>query len=68
MFGRRFGAPCIGDINSDGRVAVDELIRGTLVALAELPIADGAAFDRNGDGSLTIDELVAGVDNSVDGC
>jgi hypothetical protein len=68
VFGQAFAAPCLGDVDQNGRVSVDELIRGVLVALDQLPAAEGAAFDRNGDGDLTIDELVAGVGSSVNGC
>ena len=68
VFGQRFAAPCIGDIDFNGRVSIDELIRGTLAALDQVPVGDAAAFDPDGNGEVAIDELVTGVGSSVNGC
>jgi hypothetical protein len=59
---------CTGDCNDDGRVAIDELVRGVTIALGIAPLDGCAIFDRNANGRLTVDELVAAVDNALNGC
>jgi len=56
---------CVGDCNGDGRVAINELVRGVGGALG----GEGcAAFDRNTDGMIAIAELVAAVNAAMSGC
>lgn len=64
----RAGAACPGDCNGDGRVAVDELVRGVAIALGAAPLASCIAIDRNRDGTVMIDELVGAVRAALDGC
>ncbi len=59
---------CVGDCDHDGKVSVDELIRGIYIALDILPLSDCEAFDRGGDGVVTIDDLVQAIDGSINGC
>lgn len=61
-------SPCTGDCNGDGRVSIDELVRGVNMALGGLPLDSCPAFDGDGSGSITIDELVRGVNNALNGC
>lgn len=58
---------CVGDCNRDGRVTVDELVRGVNLALGA-PTAECPTFDRNADGLVTIDELVGAVNSALNGC
>jgi hypothetical protein len=61
-------AQCIGDCNGDGQVTVDELIRGTNIALGNAPLENCPSFDRNMDGQVTVDEILAAVDAALEGC
>lgn len=64
----RTPTPCAGDCNGDGRVTVDELIRGVHVSLRTLPVDVCTAFDPSGDGMVSLPELVAAVSHSLGGC
>ena len=55
------GAQCAGDCNSDGTVAINELISGVNIALGSAPVASCPSFDINGDGTVAINELIAAV-------
>jgi cysteine-rich repeat protein len=59
---------CPGDCGGDGRVTVDELVRGVRIALGDDSVASCAAFDADESGTVTIDELVRGVRAALDGC
>jgi hypothetical protein len=71
VFAQRYTAPvggCTGDCNGDGRVTVDELIRGIRIGLLiDLP-DDCPAMDGNRDGNVAINELVQAVNNALQGC
>jgi cysteine-rich repeat protein len=54
-------AGCIGDCTGDGRVTVDELVRGVNILLEAQPLDTCPAFDPNQSGTVTVDELVAAV-------
>jgi hypothetical protein len=54
-------AGCIGDCSGDGRVTVNELVRGVNILLEAQPLDSCPVFDRNGSGTVTVDELVAAV-------
>lgn len=60
--------PCIGDCNHDGKVTVDELIRGVNIALGNLPLDQCPEFDCNGSGDATVDCLVGAVNSFLHGC
>lgn len=64
---RPIGA-CVGDCNGDGRVTVDEIVRGVKMALNELVIEPGCGFDRDGNDAITVDELVVGITSLLRGC
>jgi hypothetical protein len=65
----RIGAAlCAGDCNADGRVAINELIRGVNIALGRAAIAECPSFDANLDGRVTIGELIRAVNNALNGC
>jgi hypothetical protein len=55
----------VGDCNRDGRVSIDELIRGVNIALGRQPVSQCTPFDRVPDGRVTVAELVRGVSNSL---
>jgi len=60
--------PCTGDCNRDGKITVDELVRGVNIFLALAPAGDCPLFDSDGDGRMSIAELTAAVANSLLGC
>lgn len=51
----------IGDCNDDGKVTIDELIRGVHIALGRLPLAGCPGLDLDTDGAVAVDELVRAV-------
>jgi hypothetical protein len=63
---------CVGDVNGDGRVTVEELIRCIpRPCFTCLPGENDVclrAFDASGDGTITIDEFVRAVNNALVGC
>lgn len=59
---------CAGDCDGNGRVSVDELVRGVCIALGQDPLSGCRAFDQDGDGSVAINELIAAVNRSLEGC
>ncbi len=59
---------CGGDCDDDGRITVDEITRGVLIALGNGSLAACSAMDTNGDGAVTIDDLVAATANLLKGC
>ena len=61
-------APCTGDCDGDGMVAINELVIGVNIALGNLPIAECPRFDANGDTAVTIPELIQAVANTLNGC
>lgn len=60
--------PCAGDVDSDGRVSIAELIIGVRVALGIIPLEEAAAFDTDGDANVSIGELIMAVQASLRGC
>lgn len=61
-------AHCTADCNSDGRVAVNELIRSVNINLGIANLSTCLRADRDGSGTVTIEELVAAVGRGLDGC
>jgi hypothetical protein len=71
---------CFGDCNVDGRVTVDELLTGTMIALGNLPVSACPAFDCTSDcgpgparntplaGRVTIRCLLRAVHHALNGC
>lgn len=59
---------CPGDCNSDGRVSIDELMRGTNIALEHASLETCRAFDRDLDQRLGVEELVGAVHAALVGC
>jgi len=63
---RSLGGPVlVGDCDRNGRVAIDELIRGVSIALGTAPVSECTPFDRVADGRVTVNELVRGVGNAL---
>jgi len=62
-----FRTRCVGDCGHDGKVTVDELVRGVNLALGT-PTGECSAFDRNADGLVTVNELVRAVNSALYGC
>lgn len=59
---------CVGDCDGDGRVTVDELIKGVNIALGAAPLTTCPAFDANDSQTVTVDELVTAVNLALNGC
>jgi len=60
---------CTGDCNTDGAVAIDELLLGVNIALGNAPVLTTcAAMDANQSGSVEITEVIAAVNHALDGC
>ena len=59
---------CIGDCDGDGRVTVDELVKGVNIALATAGLELCPAFDADNSATVTVDELVKAVNNALNGC
>jgi hypothetical protein len=59
---------CTGDCSADGVVTVDELIRGTNIALGTVGVSNCSVFDTDGDQHVTIDELLVAVNHALNGC
>jgi len=55
----------VGDCDGDGRVAVDELVKGVNIALGTASLQTCPAFDSNGDRLVTIDELQQAVNRAL---
>jgi hypothetical protein len=55
------GSSLVGDCNRDGRVTIDELLRGVSIALGISPVQECTPFDAITDGRVTVDELVRGI-------
>lgn len=62
------GARCVGDCNGDGVVTVDEVLRGTNIALGTQPLSSCAIFDADESGAVEVDELIAAVNFALTGC
>jgi DNA-binding beta-propeller fold protein YncE len=61
-------ALCPGDCNGDGRVAINELVRGVTIAAGETAYSLCRPLDVNGDGQVSVDELVGAVGNALAEC
>jgi hypothetical protein len=59
---------CLGDCDSGGAVAVNELVQMVNIALGNADISTCLAGDANSDGEITVNEIVAGVNNALNGC
>ena len=59
---------CAGDCSGDGIVTVDELVRGTSIALGISAATTCSRIDFNGDGRVTVEELVRAVQHALNGC
>jgi hypothetical protein len=58
----------VGDCDHDGKVAVDELVKGVNIGLAIAGLDLCPLFNCNGDGHVTVDCLVKAVNNALNGC
>lgn len=64
---RTIGGPVlVGDCNRDGRVVINEIVRGVNIALEQAPVSECTPFDRVANGRVTVDELVRGVRNALE--
>jgi hypothetical protein len=61
-------AQCVGDCDGNGRVAVNELVLGTNIALERAQLSQCPVFDMSGNGSVEVNELVLGVNNALREC
>jgi len=60
--------PCIGDCDGNGRITVEELVKGVNIALALLPLDQCPSFDFDHDTHVSVDELVKAVNAALNGC
>lgn len=68
LFGPAVAVACMGDCDGDGRVLVDEIVRGVTVALGGTGLEECGAYDRNLDAAVTVDELLVAVSAALTGC
>lgn len=61
------GSPCPGDCNGNGRVTIEELVRGVHAAVGQ-PAKGCPGLDASGDGVTAVNEVVAAVGRALDGC
>ena len=61
-------APCAGDCDGDGAVAINELVTGVGIALGGQPLAACASADQDGNGQVAINELIAAVNHALGAC
>ena len=59
---------CHGDCDENGRVSIDELVRGLRIALGGAPAEDCGAFDADGNGRVSLDEVVRAVADALRRC
>lgn len=59
---------CFGDCDSDGHVAVDEIVYGVGIALGTRPLNPCPSADGDNDGAVRIDDLVRAVNAAIVGC
>ena len=64
----RAQAVCVGDCNSGGTVAINELVLGVNIALGSREVSACEAFDCDDTGKVGINCLVQGVNNALKGC
>lgn len=62
------GAPCPGDCDRNGTVAVNELVLGVNISLDRADVADCLAMDSDSSGAVAVNELVAAVNRALRGC
>jgi len=60
--------PCTGDCNGDGRVVINELVRGVNISLGRATLDTCSGFDTDASGTVTIPELVRAVGDARFGC
>lgn len=61
-------AACVGDCNDDGVVTVDEILRGTSIALGSQSLDACPGLDADGSGAVEVDELITAVSFALVGC
>jgi hypothetical protein len=59
---------CPGDCDGDGTVTVQEVVKGTNIALGGSSLDDCRAVDYDHDAKVTIDEILQAVDAALNGC
>jgi hypothetical protein len=63
---RALGGPVlVGDCDRNGKVSINEVVRGVGIALGDAPVSECTPFDRVADGRVTVDELIRGVANAL---
>jgi hypothetical protein len=64
---RTLGA-CVGDCDRNGRIAINELVRGVTIALSGARPVDCLGLDTDGNGAVSVNELVSAVGAALNGC
>jgi len=59
---------CAGDCNSDGQVAIDEILQLVAAALTDAPLDTCAGADGDHNQQITVDEIVLAVHHALNGC
>jgi hypothetical protein len=60
--------PCPGDCSGDGRVTIEELVRGVNAMLATAAAAECSLMDGDRNGRVTVAEVVSAVGAALRGC
>jgi len=60
--------PCVGDCDANGRISIEELVRGVRIALGQPVPSACPSFDEDNNQKVTIDELVKAVNGALYGC
>jgi hypothetical protein len=59
---------CVGDCDTNGTVAVNELVLGVNIAVGTRAVEDCPAFDPDRSSTVLVNELIQGVNNALRGC
>ncbi len=59
---------CVGDCNKDGRVTVDEIVRGANIILGNRSLDFCPSLDLDGDERVDVTDLIKAINAAVEGC
>ena len=61
-------AACLGDVNIDGAVTVDELLLAVDILLGQQPLSSDPGLDEDGSSAVEVSEVIGAVRNALLGC
>lgn len=59
---------CLGDVDTDSVVTVDEVLLAVNILLGRQPLTDSPSLDADGSASVEVSEVVCVVRNALLGC